>query len=324
MTARTLILATGAAALAAVVAIPAAVAQDYPAKPVQMVVPFGQGGATDQVARMIAPMLEEKLGQSIVIVNQPGAGGAIGLSNLSRARADGYTIGIGSDTTLGSRPMMSDTGYTADDLATIARIVEIPSGVAVRADSDYKTLNDLVDAMKTGDLTYSGSGVASGPHLAMAVFLDQNDVEAVFVNSNSNQEGMVKLLSGEVDFLTGGGSNFPALFDENGKGDIRVLGLASEERWPYLPDVPTYKEQGFDYLRSQWFGFVAPAGTPKEAIDTLAAAVEELVADPAFQARLEEFYFNPAFLGPDAMRAQIKEEEDSMRPILDELGLLKK
>ena len=202
--------------------------------------------------------------------------------------------------------------------------MEIPSGVAVHADSDYKSLNDLVDAMKAGDLTYSGSGVASGPHLAMAVFLDQNDVEAVFVNSNSNQEGMVKLLSGEVDFLTGGGSNFPSLFDENGKGDIRVLGLAAAERWPYLPDVPTYKEQGFDYLRSQWFGFVAPAGTPDEAIDTLATAVEELVADPAFQERLKEFYFNPAYLGPDAMRAQIQEEEESMRPVLDELGLLKK
>ena len=325
MTARKLFLSAGAVALAGLIAAPAsAVAQDYPTKPVQMIVPFGQGGATDQVARMIAPLLEDKLGQSVVIVNQPGAGGAIGLANLARARADGYTIGIGSDTTLGSRPMMSDTGYTSDSLATIARIVEIPSGVAVRADSDYQTLNDLVDAMKTEDLTYSGSGVASGPHLAMAVFLAENDVEAVFVNSNSNQEGLVKLLSGEVDFLTGGGSNFPSLFDENGKGDIRVLGLAAEERWPYLPNVPTYKEQGFDYLRSQWFGFVAPAGTPQEAIDTLAGAVEELVADPAFQERLKEFYFNPAFLGPDAMRAQIQEEEDSMRPILDELGLLKK
>ena len=324
MKTRKLILSAGAAAGMAALAMAGPAAADYPTKPIQLVVPFGQGGATDQVARMIAPMLEEKLGQSVVIVNQPGAGGAIGLSNLSRARPDGYTIGIGSDTMLGSRPMMSDTGYTADDLATIARIVEIPSGVAVHADSDYKSLNDLVDAMKAGDLTYSGSGVASGPHLAMAVFLDQNDVEAVFVNSNSNQEGMVKLLSGEVDFLTGGGSNFPAMFDENGKGDIRVLGLAAAERWPYLPDVPTYKEQGFDYLRSQWFGFVAPAGTPDEAIDTLATAVEELVADPAFQERLKEFYFNPAYLGPDAMRAQIQEEEESMRPVLDELGLLKK
>lgn len=325
MKTRRTVLSIGAAALAMTMVAPGAVsADDYPAKPIQLLVPFGQGGATDQVARLMAPVLEEKLGTSIVIVNQPGAGGAVGLANLARMRADGYVIGVGSDTTLGARPMMSDTGYDASSFETIARIVEIPSGVAVRADSPYQSLKDLVEAMKSERLTYSGSGVASGPHLAMAVFLAENDVEATFVNSNSNQEGMVKLLSGEVDFLSGGGSNFPAMFDENGKGDIRVLGLAAEDRWPYMPEVQTYREQGYDYLRSQWFGLVAPAGTPQERVDTVAAAVKELVEDEDFKKRMEDFHFNAAFLGPKDMRAQINKETESMQPVLEELGLIKK
>ena len=315
------LLKTGAAAMALLSAGPA-LAQDYPTKPVHMIVPFAQGGATDQVARLIAAPLEEKLGRPVVVVNQPGAGGAVGLANLARTRADGYTIAIGSDSTLAARPLMSETGYDSDSFQMIARVVEIPSGVAVRADSPWQSLGDLVEALKSERLTYSGSGVASGPHLAMAVFLDQQGVEATFVNSDSNQEGMVKLLSGEVDFLTGGGSNFPAMFSESGESDIRVLGLAAGARWPFLPEVPTYKEQGFDYLRSQWFGIVAPAGVPEEAVATVSSAVAELVEGEEFRQRLEEFYFNPAYLDPDAMRAQVEEEKEGIRPVLDKIGLL--
>ncbi len=321
---RRMLIAASACVLSFGTSASIASAQDYPTKPIQMIVPFGQGGATDQVARLIAAPLEEKLDASIVIVNQPGAGGAVGLSNLARMPADGYTIGIGSDSTLGARPMMSDTGYDSESFDMIARVVEIPSGIAVRADSPYQSLNDLVEAMKTETLTYSGSGVASGPHLAAAVFLAEQGVEATFVNSNSNQEGMVKLLSGEVDFLTGGGSNFPPMFDEDGNGDIRVLGLAAEDRWPFMPNVPTYKEQGFDYLRSQWFGLVAPAGSPDEAIETISNAVAQLVEDPEFQERLKEFYFNPAYLGPKQMRERIEAEKKGIRPVLDKIGLLAK
>ncbi|WP_163269477.1 Bug family tripartite tricarboxylate transporter substrate binding protein [Chelativorans alearense] len=315
-------LARIAVAMGAMIGGPAA-AQEYPVKPIQMIVPFGQGGATDQVARLMAAPLEEALGQPVVIINQPGAGGAIGLSNLTKARPDGYTVAIGSDSTLGARPLMSETGYDADSFTMIARLVQIPSGVAVRADSPYETLNDLVQALKTGRLAYSGSGVASGPHLAMAVFLAQQRVQATFVNSDSNQDGLVKLLSGEVDFLTGGGSNFPALFGEDGQSDIRVLGLAAEERWPFMPDVPTYREQGFDYVNSQWFGLVAPAGAPQEIVDELSSKIKAMVETPEFSQRLEGFFFNAAYLGPTEMDALVKEDMQNVRPVLAEIGLLK-
>jgi tripartite-type tricarboxylate transporter receptor subunit TctC len=300
-----------------------AMAQDtYPTGPIQLVVPFGQGGATDQLSRMFAPGLEERLGVPIVIINQPGAGGAVGLSNLALAAPDGYTIGVGSDSTLAARPLMDSSGYTPESFDTIARMVSIPSGIAVSADGPYQILGDLVAALEADEtLTWSGSGIGSGPHLAMAVFLAQNELNAIYVNSNSGQEAMVKLLSGEIDFFSGGGSNYPPMIDEHGSSDVRILALAAEERWQYLPDVPTFTEAGYPYLRSQWFGLVGPTGMPQEAIDAISSAIEETLADPAFQERLDEFYFNPAYLGPDAMRAQIGIEQAEFLPILQEVGL---
>src|SRR5690606_1060644 len=146
------------------------------------------------------------------------------------------------------------------------------------------------------DLNWSGSGIGSGPHLAMAVFLAQNDLEATFINANSGQESMVKLLSGEVDVVSGGGSNYPPMLDESGEGDIRVIGIASSVRWKYWPVPPTFRALGLDCLRSQWFGLVAPAGSPQEAIDKVSAAIEATLADPAFAERLDQFYFDPAYL----------------------------
>lgn len=301
-----------------------AAAEGYPTKPIQLVVPFGQGGATDQLARMIAPAMEKKLGQPIVIVNQPGAGGAVGLANLAVTRPDGYTIGVGSDSTLAARPIMDSSGYTPESFSTIARLVSIPSGIAVDADSKYQSLGELVEAIKGGEeLTWSGSGIGSGPHLAMAVFLAQNDLKATYVNSNSGQEAMVKLLSGEVDFFSGGGSNYPPMIDDQGKSDIRVLGIAAEKQWKYLPDVPTYTDAGYPYLRSQWFGLVGPAGMPDEAVEKLATAAKEVLEDPAFQDRLDAFYFNAAYLDPQQMRDEIATTQEDIRPILVEAGLAK-
>ncbi len=316
---------TGAAALAGlaiVAATPAAAQDDYPSQPLQIIVPFGQGGATDQLSRMFAPALEDRLGTPIVIINQPGAGGAVGLANLALLEPDGYTIGVGSDSTLAARPLMDSSGYTPESFDTVVRLVDIPSGIAVRADSPYETLDDLVTALQSGErLNWSGSGIGSGPHLAMAVFLAQNDLTATYVNSNSGQEAMVKLLSGEVDFFSGGGSNYPPMIDDDGSSDIRVLALAAEERWQYLPDVPTFTEAGYPYLRSQWFGFVGPAGMPQEAIDAITEAVRETLEAPEFQDRLDQFYFNPAFQTSEEMRAQIAEEQESFLPILQEAGL---
>ncbi|MGQ7792465.1 tripartite tricarboxylate transporter substrate binding protein [Faunimonas sp. B44] len=310
-----------AASAAVMAAAPAAA--EFPEKPIKLVVPFAQGGATDQVGRMIAQPLEQVLGQPVAVVNQAGAGGAVGLANLAKTRADGYTLAIGSDSSLAARPLMTESGYTIESFAPIARLVEAPTGIAVAANSEHQDLNSLLEAMKSGELTWSSPGVGSGPHLAMEIFFDQIGARATHINAQSGKEALVKLLSGEVDFVSAAGSNFPAMVSEN-EGAIRVLGLAGEERWPRMPDVPTFREQGVDYVRAQWFGLVAPAKTPQEAVNRLAEEIEKIMNDPKSDELLAKFHFSSAFQGPEAFAEQLRVESEQLAPVLARIGMAKK
>ncbi|MYZ47112.1 Bug family tripartite tricarboxylate transporter substrate binding protein [Propylenella binzhouense] len=297
---------------------------EYPDKPIKLIVPFAQGGATDQVGRMIAQPLEEVLGTSVAVVNQAGAGGAVGLANLSRARPDGYTLGIGSDSSLAARPLMTESGYTSESFAPIARLVEAPTGFAVASNSKYQDLKSLVEAMKSGQkVTWSSPGVGSGPHLAAETFFEKFGVQATHINAQSGKEALVKLLSGEVDFVSAAGSNFPAMVSEN-EGAIKVLGLAGEKRWPRMPDIPTFKEEGFDFIRSQWFGLVAPAGTPEDVVNKLATEVEKIMNNPESDKLLANFHFSSAYQGPEKFAEQIQIESKELAPVLQRIGMAKK
>ncbi len=308
---------------ALVFALAAPVWADYPEKPIRLIIPFAQGGATDAVGRMIAAPLEEALGQAVVIVNQPGAGGAVGLANTVQARPDGYTLAIGSDSSLAARPLMTESGYTLEDLAPIARLVEAPTGFAVRSDSPYQDLASLVEAMKGGQLKWSSPGVGAGPHLAAEIFLDQFGLSATHISSASGKDALVKLLSGEVDFVSAAGSNFPSMLDE-AAGAIRVLGLAGTERWVRMPEVPTFQELGFDFVRTQWFGVVAPAGTPEDVLATLSAEIERILNDSSSDELLKRFHFSSAYQSPDEFRAQLERESTELLPVLTKIGMAKK
>lgn len=309
-------------ALAAVltVSVAAPALADYPERPIRLVIPFGQGGATDSVGRMIAAPLEEALGVSVAVVNQPGAAGAVGLANVAQARPDGYTLAIGSDSSIAARPLMTESGYTAESFAPIARLVEAPIGFAVRADSPYETLDDLVEAMRAGDLLWSSPGTGSGPFLAAETFFAQFDLDATHINAASAGEAIVKLLSGEVAFVSAAGSNFPAMLDEN-EGLIRVLALASEERWPILPEVPTYSELGYDFVRGLWFGIVAPAGTPEDVLARLSDEIETILTAEGSAELLARFNFSNGFQNPERFSRQIASESESLAPVLEEIGM---
>lgn len=295
---------------------------EYPERNIQLVIPFGPGGATDTVGRMVAGPLEEKLGVSVTAINQPGAGGAVGLSNVSRAKPDGYTIAIGSDSSLAARPLMTDSGYTSESFAPIARLVETPVGFAVRADSPYKTLADLVAAMGNEDLLWSSPGVGSGPFLTAETFFAKFGYDESHVNATSGGDALVKLLSGEVAFVSASGSNFPAMLSDN-EGLIRVLALSSEDRWPVLPDVPTFKEQDHDFIRSIWFGLVAPAGTPAEALDRLAKEVSDILQSDSAADVLAKFHFSNGYKNPQDFAEQIRSDSEALKPVLEAIGMAK-
>jgi len=309
-------------AVAAFGAMAAPAAAEYPEKPIRLIIPFGPGGATDTVGRMIAGPLEEALGVSVAAINQPGAGGAVGLANLAGARADGYTIAIGSDSSIAARPLMTESGYSSDNFKPIARLVRAPIGFAVRADSPYETLGDLVAAMEERDVLWSSPGVGSGPFLAAETFFKQAGTDEPHVNASSGGDALVKLLSGEVDFVSSSGSNFPAMLDEN-EGVIRVLAVASEDRWPVLPDAPTFNEQGVEFTRSIWFGLVAPKEAPQEAIDRLAEEVAAILESEDAADVLRNFNFSNGYQSPEEFAAEIESTVIALEPVLEAIGMAK-
>lgn len=295
---------------------------EYPEKPVRMVIPYGQGGATDTIGRMVAGPLEEALGVPVVVTNQPGAGGAVGLASAFQAAPDGYTIAVGSDSSLSARPLMTDSGYDISSMAPIARAVESPMAFVVREDSDIDNIDELLERIKADDLTWSSPGVGSGPFLGAETFFNQQGVSALHVTSDSAGNSIVKLLSGEVEMVSVVGSNVVGMIGDP-EQPVKVIGVASEDRWMRLPDSATFAEQGFDFTRPVWFGFVAPAGTPQEAIDRLSAEIEAIMTGEEAAELLEKFHMTAAYQDPAEFAAQIQAEQETLADVLDAIGMAK-
>lgn len=319
---KTLLKSLGAASIALVGALSSPALAEFPEKPIRLIIPFGQGGATDTVGRMIAAPLEKALGESVIVSNMPGAGGAVGIASMVQSRADGYTMAMGANDSLSTRPLITQSGYTLDDIEPVAMVAGGPIGIAVRGDSPYNSMSDLADAIAAGEnITFSSPGVGTGPHLAAERFVRAAGGEAAHIPAESVGKSMVKLLAGEVTFVPGTGSNFPSRIGEGPDG-IRVLGMFAEDRWDRLPDAPTAKEQGYDIVALQWFGIVAPKGTPEEAVDRVASEVETILNSPEAEDLLSNFHFSNYYAPPEELRVRMYEEAETLKPLLSELNML--
>lgn len=295
---------------------------DYPTKPVRMIIPYAQGGATDAIGRMVADPLSKALGVPVVVTNQPGAGGAVGVAAAMGAAADGYTIVVGSDSSLSARPLMTESGYTIDSMQAVARAVEAPMTFIVAESSEINTIDDLLSKMADGNLVWSSPGVGSGPFLGAETFFNQKGVQAQHVTADSAGEAIIKVLSGEVQMASVVGSNIAGMIGDPAQ-PIKVIGVAATERWERLPDSPTFAEQGHAFDRPVWFGFVAPVGTPAEAVDRLSGEIEKILTSPESAELLATFHMTPAYQNPDEFTAQIKAEADSLAVVLQALGMAK-
>lgn len=311
------------AVLIAGIAATGAALADYPEKPIRMIIPYGQGGATDAIGRMVADPLSKALGVPVVVTNQPGAGGAVGVAAALGSAPDGYTIVVGSDSSLSARPLMTESGYTIESMQAVARAVEAPMTFIVAESSTVNTVADLLAAMADGNLVWSSPGVGSGPFLGAETFFNQNGVTAQHVTSESAGEAIIKVLSGEVQMASVVGSNIAGMIGDPAQ-PIKVIGVAATERWQRLPDSPTFTEQGYAFDRPVWFGFVAPAGTPAEAVDKLASEIETILTAPESAELLAKFHMTPAYQNPTDFAAQIKAEADSLAVVLKALGMEKK
>lgn len=279
-----------ALALAAVSALAAAAPNDYPTRTVTTVVPFPPGGVADITARPLAEAMGRHLGRSVVVENKPGAGGGLGMHYVANARPDGYTILMAlssisiipeADKVLGREPM-----FQLSQLAPIARFTADPTVLAVRADSPYRSVADLVAAARKapGTIPFGSSGNYGTMHVPMEMLSQAAGVKMLHVPFTGAGPAIVALLGGQVDALATGPSTVTGHVRG---GKVRVLARWGEAgRHPAFPDVPTLKELGYDVQFSQWTGLFVPAGTPEPVIAKLREAARAAVQDPQFKAAL--------------------------------------
>ena len=252
-----------------------ATADDFPSRPIEYIIPFNPGGESDVTARMQEPHLEERFGVSVNVRHQPGGGGAVGWSEFqNNAEPDGHEIiGINIPHIVGQPLQREDAGYETDGFEIVTWFHFTPNTLIVPADSPFETVDDLVEfaADNPQSLTIGGSGTYSGNHLEVLRLEEVADIELTYIPFTGTGPLPAAILGGHVGALM---TN--SMLGVQMEGDIRTLAVASEERVPALPDVPTFKELGYDIVGGTYRGIAVPTGTPQERIDKLAEAFSEI------------------------------------------------
>ncbi|HKL45727.1 MAG TPA: tripartite tricarboxylate transporter substrate binding protein [Roseovarius sp.] len=264
-------------ATALMIAGPAA-AQDYPDRPLMMMVSYGAGGATDFQARIVTMTAgnEDALGQPVAIVNKPGAGGRVGWNWLAtQADSDGYTLGAYNVPHFIAQSIKGGVEYSADSFEPIANWGADPAVFVVGADSEFDTMEDVVNWAKEnpGKMTFSGAGLFVGHHIAALQLENAAGVKLAYIPNNQGGAGAMKaVIAGEV---MGGVNNLSDAFRAADAGNVKILGVFDTDRSDFLPDVPTMQEQGYDIDNASvnYRGIMVPKGTPQEIIDQLAETV---------------------------------------------------
>jgi len=267
-------------------AAPAA-AQDFPAKPVRVIVPFAPGGATDVVFRLLAPKLSENLGQQALIENRAGGGSTIGMDVVAKAAPDGYTLGV-ANLSFGVNPsLLAKLPYdTERDFAPVSLVTIVPLGISVHPSVPARSVKELIALAKAnpGSLHYASSGNGSATHMATEMFKYLTGTDIVHVPYNGGGPAVVAVIGGQVPIYTG---SVPSQLQHIKSGKLVALAVTSSKPDPALPGIPTVAEAGVPgYEAVEWQGIVVPAGTPGPVIQRLNRAIVESVKAPDFTERL--------------------------------------
>jgi tripartite-type tricarboxylate transporter receptor subunit TctC len=263
----------------------------YPSRAITMIVPFPPGGVADIVGRPLAATMEKTLKQPIVVVNRTGAGGALGIREAARAAPDGYTILMGLSSIsifpVSERVNGKPPSYEMKDFAPIALVTADPTVLVVRADSPYKNVKDFVDAAKAnpGKINYSSSGVYGTLHVAMEMFANAAGIKLFHVPYGGGGPALTALLGGQVQALASGPA---AAVGQIKGGKMRALATWSDKRLDMLPDLPTFKELGYDAEFYIWSGVFAPAATPAPILMKLREAVKTAASSNEFRSAMEK------------------------------------
>lgn len=275
-----------------------------PDRPISMIVAFSAGGGTDIAARLIGRFMERDLGQSIVVLNRPGASGEIGFAELARARPDGYTIGFINTPHITTIPIERRARFALRDFAPIANIVDDPDGLWVLANSPYRTLADLIEDAKRRPETigYGTTGVGSDDHLAMLALERAAGIKMIHVPYAGSAQIKQNLASGTIPVAC---TNLGDCITDWRQGTMRPLVQMGATRWELAPELPTLRELGYDVVEGSMRGMAAPAGVPAPVLARLALAVQRTVENPEFQAQAVQQNLPLRFLGPEAFADEL-------------------
>jgi tripartite-type tricarboxylate transporter receptor subunit TctC len=313
------------AALAALVASTAVLAQDYPSRTITIVVPFAAGGPTDTVARLMAQSMGKTLGQTVIVENAAGAGGTLGVERVAKAKPDGYQLvlmHIGIST---SPSLYRNLRYNpVTDLDPIGLITDVPMTIIARKDFPPKDMKDLITYVKANSqkVTYANAGVGAASHLCGMLFMSAIQTDLTTVPYKGTGPAMTDLIGGQVDFLCDQTTNTTQQIKG---GKVKAYAVTTKTRVPSLPDIPTMEQSGLPGFEvAVWHGLWAPKGTPKPAIDKLAAALQTALKDPGIIAKFAELGTEPVAQNratPAALDAHLKAEVAKWAPIIKKAGI---
>lgn len=278
---------------------------DFPEKNIHISVPWAAGGGGDLNARTLAPILEENLGVDVIVENRPGASGSVGMKWLETQAADGYTVSfVGAE--LAS---LQHLGYeiTPESFASVAQIISVDCAIAVPADSEFETLQDLIDAAQEnpGTISYSNPGPGSIYEGTGNGFQEAAEVELSSVPFDGSAPAVTAAVGNQVDAVIDNVGNIGPQVEQ---GALRYLAVFTDERREDLEDVPTAKELGVELVNASWNGIVAPEGTPDDAVSVLSEAFEEALADERFIEHSEKIQQDITYRGPEDMNTYLDEQ----------------
>ncbi|WP_137176349.1 tripartite tricarboxylate transporter substrate binding protein [Roseomonas sp. AR75] len=293
--------------LLAAALLPAPALAAFPDRPIRMIVAYAPGGTGDLVGRLAAEGIASRLGGTVVVENQGGAGGAIAARNVSRAAPDGYTIMLAGNAIFAILPHLGNVGFDpVNGFTAIANISESQRLLAVRNTLGVTTLAELVAYAKQnpGKLNYGSAGIGSTLHVMTEMLLREAGIQAVHIPFRGSAPAVQAMLSGDVDFMIDTG-----VIPHVQQGRLRGLAAVGEQRLPQLPDIATLAEQGYPGVRtSGWQALMGPPGMPDEVVQRIADAVEVMLRDPTVVERLARIGVVPSFRNPQQLAEDLRED----------------
>jgi tripartite-type tricarboxylate transporter receptor subunit TctC len=293
-------------------------AQNYPSRPVEVVVPFPAGGGTEIVSRLAADGLSKRLGQPFVVLNRPGANTNLGTLSVVRSKPDGHTLLITSFGLAANPSLYKNLGFEPlVDLDPITLVANSPTVLTVPLSLPVNSLTEFIDYAKAhpGELNYASYGVGSSPHLAAALFQSMTGTKMAHIPYNGGGPSAIGVMTNQVQALF---SSVVTVLGMLRGGSIKAIAVSSDRRSELLPNVPTFAEQGLDFRSGTWYGLLAPAKTSPAIIDTLYRASVTVLADPTVKARIAEQGAEVVANSPAEFRTFVKDETERLGRVIRE------